>query len=146
MELRSLFAKFFPQINPNFYYRKTATIGSFFKRTETSDMLVRSSVVYQYTCDCCQRSYIGSTMLQMFRRCASHRGVSFRTNRPITKPEKSSIRDHCLELDHPIKIQKISILAATSNISDLRVLESLQIHKCKPALNDYQSAMKLNIV
>jgi hypothetical protein len=85
-------------------------------------------------------------MLQMFMRTSKHKGVSFRTGLPITKPEKSSIREHSNSHDHPIKTSNFSILGSCQNAIDLRILESIYISQQKPQINDYQSAIDLNIV
>ena len=82
-EIRELLLAFYPQITVNFYFRNSFTIGSFFKKhLSETDVMMRTSVVYLYQCDCCTQSYIGSSKLQMFMRCASHAGVSYRTNKP----------------------------------------------------------------
>ena len=99
--LLDIIGKFYPQIDPKFSFRHNFTIGSFFKRHTPSDMLVRSSLIYKYTCDCCQQSHISSTFLQLFRRCAQHKEVSFRTGTFLTRSDNSAIRDHCFSLDHP---------------------------------------------
>jgi len=73
-------------------------------------------------------------------------GVSHRTNKPVNNPERSSIREHSIKTKHLIKLSNFSILQSfNSSLSDLHILESLYIHKNKPTLNDYQSAVKLNI-
>ena len=100
IDLKNLFSTFYPQIQTCFYFKNHFTIGSFFKRHDSPEMLLRSSIVYKYTCHCCQQCYIGSSQLQMFRRIAQHKGVSFRTNRPLNKVDFSSIREHCNEADH----------------------------------------------
>ena len=78
-EVISLINRFYPHIDPRVYFRNDFSTGKFFKKHRNTDMLMRSSVVYKYTCDCCQQSYISSTELQLFCRCAQHKGVSFRT-------------------------------------------------------------------
>ena len=51
-ELLDIIRKFYPEIDPKFFFRHNFTIGSFFKRHAPSDMLVRSSLIYKFTCDC----------------------------------------------------------------------------------------------
>ena len=83
---------FYPQTRPKLYFKNIFfKIGSFFKKTVTLPVSLHSSVAYQYTCDCCEQSYIGSTKLQMFYRCSQHCGVSHKTGRHITKPIHLSI-------------------------------------------------------
>ena len=147
-ELRTLLGSFYPQINVNFYFKNNFTIGSYFnKHVGDSSMMMRSSVVYPYNCDCCQQSYIGSTRLQMFVRCARHAGVSFRTNKPYSSPQYSTIRDHCHNSGHCFKFSNFSITdTCRTSDSDLRLLESIYINRLKPSLNRNQTAIPLNIV
>ena len=104
-------------------------IGLFFNRHTPSDILVRTSLIYKYTCDCCQQSYIGSTTLQLFRRCAQRRGASLKTGRFLTRarPDNSAIRDHCFNLNHPFKMSNFYIIDTAEKLLDLRILESIHI-------------------
>jgi hypothetical protein len=145
-ELQLLLTRFFPQCHPFFYFRSSCKIGSFFPRGDQPEVPMRSHVVYKYTCDCCQQSYIGSTMLQMFVRTSRHQGRSFRTGALTSKPENSSIRDHSLKYDHPLKSSNFNIIGNVNDKFDLRVLESIHIHQFHPQMNDNQSAVPLHIV
>jgi len=145
-ELESIISKYYPQINCKFYFRSYRKISSYFVRKDQPSLMMKSSVVYNYKCDCCQQSYIGSTALQMFIRASRHWGRSFRTNQLLCKPENSSIRDHSLNSDHPFKLNNFKILDSASSFNDLHILESLYIHRLKPEINNYQSSIALNIV
>ena len=92
-----------------------------FKHHYPSDMLVRSSVIYKYTCDCYQQSYIGNTALQLLR-CAQHRGVSFRTGDRLSRQDNSAIRDPCFNNGHPFKISNFNVVDSTSLLLNLRIL------------------------
>jgi hypothetical protein len=142
-DVLKLLNRFYPQLKPNFYFKSGQTIGSFFRVKDTTTTMMRASVVYKYTCDSCQLSYIGSTALQMFIRSAQHMGVSYRTNLNLSKPQKSSIRDHCNNSKHNFNSDNFSILSSTFYPTDLRILESMYIYKDRPPLNEYSSAIKL---
>ena len=147
-DLRRTVHRFFPQVNAKFYFRNNFTLGSLLRKpVGGSDMTTRSCVVYEYTCDCCQRSYIGSTVLQMFVRSARHAGVSHRTGKPYSSPEYSSIREHCNSTGHCFKYDNFSVIdSCTNSDSDLRLLETIHIYRNKPYLNRNQTAMPLNII
>ena len=104
-----------------------------------------SSVVYLYSCGQCTSSYVGQTSKQLKVRVSQHKGCSFRTNNPLSYPEKSNILNHSLAANHPITIENFKILASCDRF-DLRLLESLFIHKLKPSLNDQHSSTDLLIV
>ena len=145
-ELKALLCHYYPHIHSCFYFKNKFTIGSFFKRYEHPELLLRSRIVYKYTCHCCTQCYIGSSTLQMFRRVAQHKGVSFRTNRPLSKPDISSIREHCDSKNHAFRTDNFSILASCQINHNLKLLESLYIHNNKPVLNKNKVATPLHIV
>jgi len=145
-DLQQLFSSFYPQLKPNFYYRNNFSIGSFFRNSDRKEALMQSHVVYKYTCHCCQQCYIGSTSVQLFKRCAQHLGVSFRTGQHSTRPDNSSIRDHSEKYEHVMKESNFSILDRCNTERELRILESIHIFKHRPSINECQFAVPLNIL
>ena len=128
---------------PSFIFERVLLSVRFFKKHYPTDMIVRSSVIYQYTCDCCQLSYIGSTALQLFRRCALHRGISFRTGTMLTRPDNSAIRDHCFNNEIPFKISHFNVIDSTAQ----KILEFQNLFISIEINNDtYQTATIVNIL
>ena len=106
---------------------------------------MRASVVYKFSCVQCTSEYAGSTTHSL-RRVAQHSGRSFRTNRLLTTPPHSNIRDHTFNWHSPITLENFTILNSCKSETDLHILESLYIYKTNPVLNSSQSAHHLNIV
>ena len=92
----------------------------------------------------CSSSYIGQTVKQLKVRISQHKGRCFRTNNLLTCPENSKIWEHYLNSGHSIHDHNFKILDKPHNF-DLRILESLWIHKLKPSLNDRSSSTELSI-
>ena len=136
---------FYPQIDFKFVLGNECSIGGFFKLKEALPDELRSHIIYKYICDACQATYYGSTVKQSKVRFSQHFGKSHRTSLPISKPLQSSIRDHCLNNDHPMRIRNFNILACAEDYN-LRTLESIYINKNKPELNIDQSAVPLAIL
>ena len=143
--VKLLISRFYPQVKPIFCFRTSFTIGSLFRVKDRIPLDLMSSVVYLYSCGQCTSSYVGQTSKQLKVRVSQHKGCSFRTNNPLTTPEKSNILHHSLTTNHPITIENFKILASCDKF-DLRLLESLFIHKLKPSLNDQHSSTDLLIV
>ena len=59
--------------------------------------------------------------------------------------DSSKIYEHAFDSNHPISDDSFKILS-NSTVFDLKVLESLYIHKFQPNLNDYNSSFDLHIV
>ena len=117
-------------------------MGGFFKGKDRILDELKSKIIYKYTCETCQASYVGSSTKQAKFRFSQHLGISPRTMLPLSSPPFSSIRNHCYDHDHRIKMSNFSIVC-TSKSSDIRILESLYIYKLKPNLNLDQSASQL---
>ena len=75
------------------------------------------------------------TSRNLFVRVAEHAGRSYRTGRILTVPPHSVVREHAERCHVPIRIANFKVLDSSSCSSDLRILESLHIHKRKPKLN-----------
>ena len=101
---------------------------------------MQSCVIYKFCC----ASNVGSTKHCLKIRVDEHSGVSSRTSRPLARPSQSAIRDHTLQCtDNIPNINSFNILCSASSINDLRILESIYIHKLKPNLNEMLSALPL---
>ena len=78
--------------------------------------------------------------------CSEHARVSPRKNIPISQPFQSSIREHSLSCNFNVHIRDFGIISTSNNITDLKNLQSVHIHKHKPILNSTVSAYPLSIV
>ena len=143
--VKLLISRFYSQVKPIFCFRTSFNLGSLFRVKDRIPLALMSSVVYLYSCGQCTFSYVGQTSKQLKVRVSQHKGCSFRTNNPLSNHEKSNILDHSLAANHPITIENFKILASCDRF-DLRLLESLFIHKLKPSLNDQHSSTDLLIV
>ena len=145
-KLQELFKYSFPQIKFHFVFTNTFTVGSLVKERPTLPVDLNSGVVYLYTCLQCALRYIGSSSRWLRHRILEHRGVSIRTQLPLTKPSFSAIREHSLALDHPFTKQDFKVLSFSSNRLDLLLSETLYIRKMKPELNNNQSGIQLAVI
>ena len=144
-KLKSIIEHFYPQVNARIIFQSSNSIQNFFKFKDRIPLSLASSVVYQYTCRQCSATYIGETKKQLKVRISQHKGISFRTNRPLSSFDSSKINEHAFDSNHPISDDSFKILS-NSNVFDLKVLESLYIHKLQQNLNDYNSSFDLHIV
>ena len=133
----------YPQIKFQFIFCNNFTLGSFLRGSSFLPQDLRSSVIYLFTCPRCALRYVGSTSRWLKHRTLEHRGLSFRTGLPLTKPPFSAIREHSLDKDHPYTSQDFTILGQTSDKLDLLISESLYIEKMRPQLNNTLSAFPL---
>ena len=144
--MKKLFNEFYPQVSFRFIFTNSHTIGSFFKLKDRIADPLCSNIIYQFGCSGCKSRYIGSSSRNLKIRIAEHRGISFRTNSPLSRPSMSEIREHAMDSDHSFNDSNFKILFKARNCFDLRLLESLCIFYLKPELNAYDSAVKLMIV
>jgi len=142
-QLQKLLSNHFPQINFRMIFTNSRTIRSFFPTKDPFPKHLCSNIVYSYKCSSCNARYIGSTSRNLKMRYCEHKGVSYRTLRPLSSPMHSLIRDHSLKTNHEVKFEDFSIVRKTQDLIDLRILESLLIKEIKPNLNNNESSVTL---
>ena len=103
-----------------------------------------SNAVYLFKCGQCSAQYIGETSRHIITRVCDHKGISSRTGRPLTKPENSRILEHFNSTNHGISLSDFKILKTCKTL-DLKVTESVCIHRFKPDLNNHDASLPLNI-
>jgi hypothetical protein len=144
-QIRTLVQKFYPQLDLRIIFTNSFSMQSLFKVKDRMPTLMRSNVVYKYTCSQCQATYCGETTRHLQTRIAEHKGVSVRTGKPALTPANSKIRDHAISQDHPIVQNNFKIIGSTIK-PDLKLLESILIHQSRPTLNDMSSSTPLSIL
>lgn len=134
-ELCSLVSKFYPFINLVIVPSNPLKLHSFFKFKDSLPLMMRSSVVYLFTCPGCKSgSYVGITRRMLKTRVDAHEGKSYRTGSALSNPEHSAIRDHKKKCKFQFLDKHFKILS-TNKPYDLPIVESLFIKRLSPQLN-----------
>ena len=144
-QLSLLINKYFPQVDFRCIFVNKNIVSSFFPFKDQIPLMMSSNIIYKYSCGQCQSSYIGETHRHFKSRICEHKGISPRTKKPYVNPPHSNIREYSLSCDHPIISDNFSVLAKCPTF-DLRLLESIYIHKLSPNLNNHNSSCPLNIL
>ena len=146
-QLTSCLSKFYPSVVFKLVFVNDFKIGSFFRFKDRIPKSMSSSLVYEFSCVRGRTpvSYIGSTKRHLYERVDEHANRSSRTGISFSTPSNSSIKAHCDSCVCNISLDSFRVIDSCKNELDLRILESLYIHKNRPNLNDHQSAFPLNI-
>ena len=134
-EIAHLNLKRFPHLNIKIAFTNNFSIGSLFKHKERIPKPLCSGIIYKYECLICKDQYIGSTIRQFQCRISEHLGISPRTNKPVSTPSFSSVRQHHMDTSHILKPDSFEIIDRSNTYINLRTLEALHIQKSKPKLN-----------
>ncbi len=140
--INKLFSTFYPNCQLRFAFTSHNTIGRGFVFKDRIPTALQSSIIYKYNCGACNASYVGKTTRHFFMRIAEHKGVSFRTDKPLSKPSFSAIRQHSIANNHPILDNNFEVLHSV-NPPDLLMLETLYLNKLKPSLCNSESSIQL---
>ena len=144
--LKQIIFKHFNCINPKLVLRNPRTIGSLFRFKDTVPKLMRSLVIYKYTCPRCNLgTYVGSTKRMLKVRIDSHRGVSHRTGCALGRKEFSNIREHSSKCGSTISYDDFEIIMQAQDEFSLSILESINIKQLVPSLNSQSSSAPLYI-
>ena len=147
-QLAALISESYPHIDAKLILTNDHKTGSYFNYKDRIPELLRSGIIYKYSCPQeCGSSYIGSSIRTFHTRIMEHAGVSSRTLRPLTKPLQSAVRSHSVRCGGvTLSASDFRVVASRSGQVDLRILESLYILKEKPNLNQTDSAFPLKIL
>ena len=133
-KLNGLFDNFYPQIKLRVIFKSTCSFGKFFNIKDKIPEDLRAGIVYKYQCDSCNASYVGKSVRHKIARIREHLGRSPRTGNYLVKPSFSAIREHCESSDHLIRKENFSVLASSSDSTELVIMEALYQTKIKPTL------------
>ena len=142
-KITKLLREFYPQISVRVIFRPRQIMQNLFRLKDIVPNELQSSVVYKYECHRCNSVYVGKTSRQLRVRIFEHLGRSIRTNRPLSKPPFSAIRNHSHTCDHPINKESFSVLSTHSSSMELLVAEKLFITRDKPNLNTQEGTYDL---
>ena len=146
-ELYKFLSSFFPFANFKIVLTNDYNIGSLFHFKDKFNDLLSARIIYKFQCPICKNGqYIGSTIRNLYIRISEHCGVSFRTERPLSRPNFSAVRSHCEEI-HGMqpKPENFSIIKKVNDEINLRIVESMLIKKFKPSLNNMLSCHPLYV-
>ena len=145
-QLKNTITKTFPAIDIRLVSRNTKTLGSMFSYKDKLPTLMRSLVVYCFSCPKCNiGKYVGATKRLLKVRINSHQGVSHRTHEQLKNKEFSNIRKHCKKCNISVNYDDFEIVAQAQNQQSLYILESLTIEQRVPSLNDQSSSTVLHV-
>ena len=143
--LSNIISKFYPHISLKVIFTNKMSVGSFFKYKDQVPSLLLSNIVYQYKCRQCDSTYVGESIRHFATRIAEHKGVSVRTGLRLKNPGHSNIREHCVDSQHAFSDENFKVLRV-SNRHDIKLCESIFIHKLEPNLNSANTSTPLKIL
>ena len=132
--LCSLFDNFYPQLRLRVIFKPSYCIGRFFNIKDKIPEDLRSNIIYQYMCGSCKASYVGKCIRHKIARVREHQGLSPRTGNYLATPPYSAIREHREATDHPILVKNFTVLATSSNETELLIMEALYQKQKLPSL------------
>ena len=141
-KLCRLMREFYPQVDVRVIFKPKRNIQSFFKFKDKVPGELKSNMIYKYAC-CCNATYYGRSKRQLRTRIFQHLGRSVRTNRQLSNPPFSAIRNHSEEEDHPLDKNSFSVLSCRSTEMELDIVESLYILRDRPVLCHYERSANL---
>ena len=142
-EIHQFIGESYPQIQLQFVYKSYSTIGNHFCFKDRQPQMLRSNLIYKYTCERCKAFYIGKTIQQFAARISEHRGISARTGKTLSSRPKSDIFDHCEKCHTYVLPEHFSIVDSLQTESGLLILESLHQKTKHPSIGIHQQSTTL---
>ena len=145
-ELKNVISKYYPHADLKPDFKNNFTILELTSHKEKLPVGLSSGIVYLFQCGACSATYIGHSKKCLLTRAHEHFGRSSRTDSLLVRPPQSSIRDHLEMCGSGGSLENFKVLASFNNQVLLKILESLEIHFRKPALNIDGSSFPLRMV
>ena len=133
----------YPQVRFILSLKNRFTVGSLFRLKDLVPPELRFDIIYKFTCDSCQASYVGSTRRRGRERIDQHLAISSRTDRRLSTILHSVPRKHAEDQNHPFRRDNFKIINQINTNQNLLIYESLHIHYLRPSLNIQQTATPL---
>ena len=135
-----------PDLQCRFIYRASTRMSTMFQFKDRIPDYMKSGIVYKYKCSGCNSTYIGETIRHAKRRFHEHLGLSALSGKSMKTPVPPAISDHSTKCQTKPQYKNFKILCSnTNNEAQLRIKESLFIHRDKPNLNIQGQSIKLNL-
>ena len=135
-----------PHVKITFVYRASTRLRNLFAFKDKIPSYIRSGFVYKFTCASCKAVYIGETNRHQKTRFCEHMGVSALTGKELSCKKPSHIRDHLKHCRTTITKDCFEVIGYDSTTrTNLRIKESLFIHRDKPSINVQGASIPLKL-
>ena len=128
--MNRIMAKYYPNIELKLYFKCSKRLSNLFRVKDITPYVLKSNVVYKYSCAGCCVSNIGKTSRHLHVRICEHMGVSNLTNSSRLTPPYSAIHEHS---------KACTKICSNSFNIELLIKESLLIKDYRPSLNNNNS-------
>ena len=135
--LQKILSKKVPGSQLRFITKSTRRLRNIFSTKDVLPTGLRSYVVYQFKCRCCNALYYGKSYRHFQHRSCEHLGISHLTGKKYKSPKSSAISDHLLLTGHAANLKDFKIISHEPSKSSFKLLlrESLLIYRDRPSLN-----------
>ena len=135
--LRKVFTKILPMCKLDVIFKTSNRISHYFHFKDRCPSVLRSSVIYKYTCGNCNVSYIGKSFRHFIVRSSEHLGLSARTGKPVKGMEITPVREHSLFCNTKPCLDDFEIIGTQLDGNNylLELKESIFLYKLGPQLN-----------
>ena len=126
--------KYYPNIELRVCFKSASNISRLFYVMDATPRVLKSNVVYRYSCAGCNAGYIRKTSRHLHVRICEHKGVSCLIGKHFDRPSFSTIREHSMSCAR-IGLDSFRILARGNTDIELSIKESFLIADQRPILN-----------
>ena len=133
-----------PNIKINFIYRAPTRLRNLFTFKDKIPSYLTAGIVYKFTCGRCKSTYIGETIRHSKRRFCEHMGISALTGNVLKGQNLTAVKQHIDHCKCKTSVDNFEIIGRDTNSEfNLRVKESLFVHRDSPDLNVQGSSIPL---
>ena len=138
-DIKKIVCQSFPQIKLFIIFKAHSSIGGHLRLKDKQPQMIRSNVVYKYTCQCCKAFYIGKTDRQL-GYLQTYGSLSTYWNAPFCMSPFWYF-EYCQKCKVPVSQENFSIEDTLQSNFGLNILESLHQKTKKPLIGIQQQSV-----
>ena len=112
----------FPTRCVRFIFQSGRRLSGFFSFKDRIPKLMRSRIIYKYSCQCYRALYFGQTRRHFHTRISEHMGVSPLSGKKLAKNSLSSVLAHSQQSLHRISPDDFTIISSCRSNSNFELL------------------------
>ena len=125
-------------------FKSSCRLSNLFSFKDRIPLMLRSGIVYNFTCVGCNANYYGKTIRHFKVRACEHLRISPLTGESVS-PGPTAVSEHLKSCRCSPSLRSFKIITSESNDFKLTVMESLLIQRDKPPLNRTVKSMPLEL-
>ena len=128
IQIVKLCSSAFPHVTVRFIFQSGRSLSDFFSFKDRIPKLMRSRIIYKYSCQYCRALYFGQMSRHFHTRISEHMGISPLTGKKLATNSYSSVLAHSRQSLHYISPDDFTIISSCRSNSNFELYFLVTLH------------------